>query len=94
MKAVFNLFGERKSSITISNLGAVQIPDEMKQFVTRFDFILGEQAVCSNACSVLSYNGKLNISFLRTVKESEVERDFFCFLRKLGLGIKVESNKR
>ena len=94
MKAVFNLFGERKSSITISNLGAVQIPDEMKQFVTRFDFILGEQAVCTNACSVLSYNGKLNISFLRTVKESEVERDFFCFLRKLGLGIKVESNKR
>lgn len=94
MKTVFNLFGERKTSITISNLGVVQIPDEMKPFVTRFDFILGEQALCRNACSVVSYNGKLNISFLRTVKESEVEREFFCFLRKLGINIKVESNKR
>lgn len=94
MKAVFNLFGECKSSITISNLGLVEIPDEMKPFVNRFDFILGEQALCRNACSVVSYKGKLNISFLRTVKESEVEREFFCFLRKLGINIKVESNKR
>lgn len=94
MKAVFNLFGERKSSITISNLGLVEIPEEMKPFVNRFDFILGEQALCRNACSVVSYNGNLNISFLRTVKESEVEREFFCFLRKFGINIKVESNKR
>ena len=68
--------------------------DEMEPFVTRFDFILGEQALCTNACSVLSYKGKINISFLRTVKESEVEKEFFCFLRKFGLNIKVESNKR
>ncbi|MBE6761287.1 MAG: alcohol acetyltransferase [Ruminococcaceae bacterium] len=94
MKTVFNLFGERKSSITISNLGAVEIPDEMKLFVTRFDFILGEQALCTNACSVVSYNGKLNISFLRIIRESEVEKEFFSFLRKLGLNIKIESNKR
>ena len=94
MKTVFNLFGERKSSITISNLGVVDIPDVMKPFVERFDFILGEQAICTNACSVTTYNGKMNISFLRTVRESEVEREFFCFMRKLGLEIKVESNKR
>ncbi len=94
MKLVFNLFGERKSSITISNLGVVDIPDEMKPYVSRFDFILGEQALCTDACSALSYNGKLYISFLRTVRESEVEREFFCFLRSLGIKIKVESNKR
>ena len=94
MKLVFNLFGERKTSITISNLGVIEIPDEMKEYITRFDFILGEQAICTNACSVLSYNGKMNISFLRTIKESEVEKEFFCFLRSLGVKIKVESNKR
>ena len=88
------MFGERKSSITISNLGVVDIPEVMKPFIERFDFILGEQAICTNACSVTTYNGKMNITFLRTVRESEVEREFFCFLRKLGLEIKVESNKR
>lgn len=94
MKTVFNLFGERKSSITISNLGVVEIPDEMKPFISRFDFILGEQAFCTNACSVLSYNGKTYISFLRTIKESIVEKEFFCFLRSLGIKTKLESNKR
>lgn len=94
MKAVFNLVGDRKSSITISNLGLVTLPEEMTEFVERMDFILGEQASCINGCSALSYGGKLYISFLRTVRESEVEREFFCSLRKFGLSVKIESNRR
>lgn len=94
MKAVFNLFGDRKSSITISNLGKISIPGEMEPYVKRFDFILGEQAMCPNGCSVLSYNGELRISFLRTIKESNLEREFFKNLLDLGLQVKVESNRR
>lgn len=94
MKAIFNIVGERKSSITLSNLGVIEIPDEMKPYINRFDFILGEQALCTNGCSALTYDGKLYINFLRTVKESELEKEFFCFLRKAGLNIKVESNRR
>lgn len=94
MKAVFNLFGDRKASITLSNLGVVEVPNEMKSYVNRFDFLLGEQALCTNGCSSLTYDGKLYINFLRTVKESELEKEFFCFLRKAGLNIKVQSNRR
>ena len=94
MKAIFNIVGERKSCITISNLGVIDLPDEMKPFISRFDFILGEQALCTNGCSALTYDGKLYINFLRTVKESELEKEFFCFLRKAGLNIKVQSNRR
>ncbi len=94
MKAVFNLVGERKTSVTISNLGVITVPDAMRQYITRFDFILGEQALCPNGCSVLSYNDKLYISFLRTVKESYLEKEFFSKLVEMGLKVKVESNKR
>lgn len=94
MKMVFNMVGERKSCITISNLGAVTLPEEMLPYINRMDFILGAQSMCTNNCGVLSYGGKLYISFLRTIKETELEKEFFCYLRKLGLHVKVESNRR
>ena len=94
MKLLFNLVGERKSCITVSNLGAVDLPEEMAEYVTRMDFILGAQATCPNNCGVISYQGKLYISFLRTIRETELERRFFCYLRRLGLNVKLESNRR
>lgn len=94
MKFVFNLVGERNSTIILSNLGVISLPEELKKQVTRLDFILGEQALCNNGCSALSYNGKLYINFLRTVKESELEKEFFRFLVGLGIKVKVESNRR
>lgn len=94
MKAVFYLVGERKSCITLSNLGAIRLPEEMQDMVSRMDFILGPQATCPNNCGVLSYNGKLYISFLRTIREADLERAFFCYLRRLGLQVTIESNRR
>ena len=94
MKMVFNMFGEIKSSITLSNLGAVSIAPEMMPYVERLDFILGPQSTCPNNCGVISFDGKLYISFLRTIKEAELEKEFFGYLKKLGLNIKVESNRR
>lgn len=94
MKAVFYLVGERKSCITLSNLGVVRLPEKMCDMVERMDFILGPQATCPNNCGVLSYNGKLYISFLRTIRETDLERAFFCYLRRLGLQVKIESNRR
>lgn len=94
MKTVYNMVGERKSCINISNLGVIDIPDEMKEYVERFDFILGVQATIPCNCSVLSYNGKLYINFIRNIKEPVLERKFFTRLRKLGLHVKIESNSR
>ncbi|MBR2460367.1 MAG: alpha/beta hydrolase fold domain-containing protein [Clostridia bacterium] len=94
MKAVFNAIGERASCLTMSNLGAVTLPEEMQRYVQRMDFILGVQAVAPNNCGVVSYGGKLYINFIRDTKEPELEREFFTTLRALGLNILVESNSR
>ena len=94
MKAVFNMVGERYSCLSMSNLGVVNIPDEMAKFVTRMDFTLGVQAVAPNNCGVISYGGKLYINFIRDTKEPELEREFFTLLRSLGICATVESNSR
>ncbi len=94
MKAVFDAVGEKKSCITMSNLGKVSIPDEMLPYVKRFDFILGVQATAPNNCGVISYGDTLYINFIRNTCEPEVEYHFYKTLERLGLGAEVESNRR
>ncbi len=93
MKAVFDTVGERKSCLTLSNLGNVRVPDAMIPYVTRMDFILGVQATAPYNCGVLSYNGTLYINFIRNIKEPLLEKRFFEILKRLELPVLVESNE-
>ena len=93
MKAIFDAVGEKKSCLSLSNLGAVELPEEMKPYIRRFDFILGVQAAHPNNCGVLSYNGTLYINFIRNIRESELESHFHRVLQSLGLPVLVESNR-
>ncbi len=93
MKAVFNAVGECQSCFTLSNLGAVKVPEEMKPYVNRFDFILGVQSTAPYNCGVLSYGDTVYINIIRGVCESDFEYHLFCVLRDLGLEVEVESNR-
>ena len=92
MKAVFNSVGERKSCLTLSNIGQVKLPDIMKKYVSRFDFILGVQAEAPYNCGMLSFEDTLYINFIRNIKDAELERHFFALLKELGLEVTAESN--
>lgn len=92
MKAVFDRVGERKSCLTLSNLGLVKLPDVMKQYIKRVDFILGVQAAAPYNCGVISYNDTVYINFIRNIHDAELERHFFAVLQQMGLQISVESN--
>lgn len=94
MRAVFDAVGERKSCLTLSNLGAVKLPDEMIPYVERFDFILGVQASAPYNCGVISYNGRLIVNFIRNIKEASLERCFFEVLRDDGVSAEVQTNGR
>ncbi len=94
MKMVYNMVGERKSCLTLSNLGVVKIPEKMVPFIRRFDFILGTQATSPNNCAVLSYQDTLYVNFIRSIEEPTLERLFFTKLRAFGIPIKIESNQR
>ncbi len=94
MKVAFYRVGDRKSTTTLSNLGAVTLPQEMADFVTRMDFILGPLSRNKVVCGALSYQGLLTLNFTRTIQESMLERTFLRYLVKQGIPVKVESNGR
>lgn len=92
MKMVFNIVGERKSCLALSNLGAIKLPKIMEEYVDRMDFILGVQATAPYDCAVLSFKDTLYINFIRNIKESKLEYYFYRALRELGLNVKAQSN--
>lgn len=92
MKAVFDTVGECKSCLSLSNLGAVKLPEAMLPYVARMDFILGVQATAPYNCGVLSFQDTLYINFIRNIREPDLERHFCAALQALGVPVLVESN--
>lgn len=92
MKAAFYATGEKKSCLSLSNLGAVKLPLEMVPYVQRMDFILGVQATAPYNCGVLSYSDTLYINFIRNIQESALEYHFHRVLQDFGLPVQVQSN--
>ncbi len=92
MKAVFDTVGERQSCLSMSNLGVIRLPEVMRPYVRRMDFILGVQAAAPYNCGILSYGDTLYINFIRNIRDAELERHFHAVLRDLGVPVTVESN--
>ncbi len=93
MKAIFNSVGEKKSCMSLSNLGQVKVPEIMAKYIKRVDFILGVQAAAPYNCGMASYGDTVYINFIRNSKHPELERHFFAVLQNLGLSPTVESNR-
>lgn len=93
MKAIFDSVGEKKSCLSLSNLGRIQIPEVMRPYIERFDFILGVQAAAPYNCGMLSYGDTIYINFIRNIRDAELERHFYAVLHGLGLDVTVESNR-
>lgn len=92
MKAVFDAVGEKKSCITLSNLGKIVLPEIMSEYVERFDFILGVQATAPHNCGVITFGDTVNVNFIRNIREPELEASFFKVLQEMGINVEVESN--
>lgn len=92
LRAAFNLVGERKVCLSMSNLGAVKLPQVMQPYVERFDFILGAPARTPVNCGVISYGDCLNLNFTRSILEPDLELQVYRVLRRFGLSVTAESN--
>lgn len=89
----YALYGESRFSGTLSNLGAIKLPEEMDRYVERFDFILAPGRVNPGICGAVSYGNFLCINFCRNIQENYIERQFFTGLVKMGIPVTIESNQ-
>ena len=93
MKAVFDTMGENQSCMSLSNLGVVQLPEVMRSYVQRMDFVLGVQATAPYNCGALTYGDTVYLNFIRNICDAKLERHYYRILRELGIPVTVESNQ-
>ncbi|MBQ6431113.1 MAG: hypothetical protein IJJ99_04480 [Oscillospiraceae bacterium] len=94
LKLFYNMQGDRYSSLSFSNLGRVDAPEQLQRYVKQLDFALGPANRKRCACTCVSFAGNTRFVFTRTFEGAQIEREFFCSLVKRGIPVKVESNRR
>lgn len=81
------LFGERMLTSPISNLGIVKVPDEMTNLIDYFDFSIGATKLNSIYASIVTFNGKVCVTFSTKKNIRNVQKSFFGFLKDNGVSI-------
>ncbi len=86
---IANNIVDRSYTSTLSNVGIVSMPDDIKPFIVSFDVFVSTNKL--QAC-VCSFENKLRISFTSAFVSTEVQRRFFKTLTDLGIPVTIESN--
>ena len=73
--------------------GAFTVPPEMVPHIRGAEVILGQATVPRCHCASISYGDTMEITFAGTQAETDTERDFFRFLVRAGIPVRVESNR-
>lgn len=83
MRLAYRFFGESNSSVTITNLGNVKLPEPMRPYVRKLDCVLTPRVHSPYGCAVISCEGILSINISRFCEESELETLFVQKLESL-----------
>ncbi len=89
----FMITAEQTTTSLLSNLGPVVLPEEMIPHIEKYYLYTGAGIVNSARCGVVSFGDKLVFTFSNCHRESDIEREFFTRLVKMGVHVKIESNR-
>jgi NRPS condensation-like uncharacterized protein len=92
LKLMYKATGERYVTTTMTNLGRIDLPEEMRQYIEQIQVVLGYAQKTPLSCSVLSAFQKTCITFSVNIRETGVERAFFTELVKRGVPVLIQSN--
>ena len=76
MRMAYRFFGESNSSLTMTNLGNIAIPNTMTPYVDSIILTMMPRVRSPYNCGMYSYNGNFFINLCRFPKESELEEIF------------------
>ncbi len=90
----FMITGEKTTSILGSNMGLVKVPPEMDEHIDRMYLMAGPGVINGSRCGAVGYKDTFVLTVANIYEESEIERLIFTQLVKMGLKVKIESNRK
>lgn len=85
---------EQSTSAYLSNLGPLKIPESMHDHIEKLMFTPGPGLHTAARCGVATHKDNLVFTFASILEEADIERDFFTTLVKMGVPVKIESNRK
>ena len=92
MKIALKLKADRVTTMSFSNLGRIVTPEEFKEHILRYDFVLGPHKKTNVSLSVVCFNDVMVANVGRSIRENNVAKHFFRKLAELGISVAIESN--
>ena len=89
VQIAYGFLGDTIFTTFLSNLGIIQTPAEMHEFVDHFDFILGPSDLCRASCGLISYNGHTVLSITKITADTTFEDEMYRLLTEEGLNVDV-----
>ncbi|MDF0479904.1 hypothetical protein OL233_06320 [Vagococcus sp. PNs007] len=80
MRLAFAKRGEQKKTLTFSNLGAFQVPQELQSHIKAINVVSYPTSNVPINCCAISYNDNMAITFVRNISETDVIQYFFSYL--------------
>ena len=87
---MINKLNNRKITVAMSNLGSLNLPDQMSKHVK--DFYFTTSVIRPQFC-MISYKDKLNVTFCSPFVETDTYQYFIKYLTSQGLKASVDINK-
>ncbi len=90
----FRLKGELKKTMTISNVGKFDFPDDVSKYIEQAEILLYPTVKSPINCTVSSFENKLTISFTRSITDESIIREFFkSIVEMTSIDVEVYSNQ-
>lgn len=85
----YGFLGDQIFSTFLSNLGVIKAPEQLSEYVEKFDFVLGPGDLCKANLGLVSYNGKAVLSITKISSDSFFEESLYQQLLDDGVAADV-----
>ena len=79
----YRFFGESNSSLTLTNLGRVMLPEELKGHVTDLHCYMTPRVSSPYGCTIMTFGDKLTLQMSRFCPEDQLGKRYFDAILKL-----------
>lgn len=92
VRSVYKIIGTGANTLSFSNIGKVELPQEMNEHIDRIDFANGASNDAKINATLISYNNKSILTFSSVLIERQLQFSVINMLQKLGVKLVVTTN--
>lgn len=84
---------QKYMTITFSNVGRIGMIGDYQKYIDYFLLLIAPENIEKIKCSGCTFENKMTFTFTSVLRDSDIEKYFYDFLRNRGIEVQIESNE-